>query len=233
MSAAAGWTVFDADLPVLTHTYSVGFAVSHALAVGGAQGLIVMSPPYRAAASVFEDLERHGKVRALVASNAFHHMGIPEWKRRYPNAAVFAPAQSLARVRRKTGLDDIAPLARATAIAGPAVHLIDMPYLRMGEALVQMRTARGVAWYVTDIILNLREPPRHPLFGWIYKVTGSAPGLRFNRATGVFMVRDRRALERWIAAQLEADKPRWIIPTHGHVVDVEASREAVRALFVR
>ena len=230
-AAAAGWTVFDADLPVLTYTYSFGIGVANSLAVGGQQGLIVVSPPYRAAQSVFEDLERRGKVRALVASNAFHHMGIPEWKRRYPNAAVFAPAQAIARVRKQTGLDDLAPLARMGAIPGDDIEFVDMPYYRMGEALVRIHTARGLAWYVTDLILNFRELPRHPVIRTLFKLSGSGPGLRFNRVAPLFMVRDRAALRKWERQQFEQDKPRWLLPTHGEVFDVAANPQEVRALF--
>jgi len=231
--AAAGWTVFDANLPILTYTYSFGPGFANALALGGQQGIIVVSPPYRVAQSVYEDLERYGKVRALVASNAFHHMGIPEWKRRYPNAAVFAPAQALERVRRHTGLDDIAPLARMGAIPGDDIEFIDMPYYRTGEALVHIRTAHGVAWYVTDLILNFRELPRHPLIRTLFRLSRSGPGLRFNGVGPLFMVRDRPALRKWIEARFGQDKPRWLIAAHGEAIDVAENREAARALFAR
>ena len=67
------WEVFDARTPVLTCAYSFGPAFANALAVGGAQGLFVVSPPYRARAAVFDELAAYGPVRALVASNAYHH----------------------------------------------------------------------------------------------------------------------------------------------------------------
>ena len=47
---------------------------------------------------------RYGAVRALIASNAFHHLGVPEWKSRFPDAAIFAPAQAIARVEKQSKL---------------------------------------------------------------------------------------------------------------------------------
>src|SRR5690348_10422752 len=54
----AKWTVFDAEMPILTYEYSFGPGTSKSLAVGGNGGLIVVSPPCRVAQSVYDDLER-------------------------------------------------------------------------------------------------------------------------------------------------------------------------------
>jgi hypothetical protein len=225
------WQVFDANTPVLTCSYGVGPAVSNALAVGVRGGIAVISPPYRASETVFGDLRKYGPVRALVASNAFHHMGIPEWKARFPDAKVYAPAQSLDRVRKKTRIEDVRPLAETAAIAGDRVEFTDMPYYRTGEALVRIHAAPGLAWYVTDIILNLRELPRNPVLKLLFKMTGSAPGLRFNKIGPKLMVRDGRSLKAWLEKEYERTRPRWLIATHGVTVDLEAERESVRQLF--
>ena len=234
MSTAAEaqtWKVFDAETPVLTWSYSLGLAVSNALAVGTGNGLVLVSPPYRAPEQAFEGLRRYGPVRALVASNAFHHMGIPEWKARFPDAAVFAPAQSMARVRKKTGIDDVRPLAEAQALGGGRLELVDMPYYRTGEALVRIHTSLGLAWYVTDIILNIQKLPANPLLKLLFKLTGSAPGLRFNKVGPKFMVKDGRALKRWLREEFERTRPRWIIATHGDIADLDADPDAPHRLF--
>jgi hypothetical protein len=169
-------------------------------------------------------------VRALIASNAFHHMGLGEWKRRFPNAAVFAPAQSIRRVERQTRLDDVRPLADTTAITGTRLELIDMPYYRTGEVLVRIKTARGLVWYVTDI-LNLSELPRNPIVKTLFRLSGSAPGLRFNNLGPIFMVKNRKALRQWISAEYAKAPPRWLIPTHGEIVDFVLNPQAALRLF--
>jgi hypothetical protein len=228
----SAWTAFDSETPVLTYVYAFGPSRVTSLAVGGAGGLFVMSPPYRAPQSVFDDLAKYGEVRALVATNGFHHMGIPEWKARFPNAAVFAPEQALARVRKKTGIATVEPVAEAAALAGPRLELVDMPHYRTGEVLARFETARGRAWYVTDIILNIRRMPRNPVVNLLYRMTASAPGLRWNQVgPRLIMVKDMRALKRWMREEFDRVTPRWLFTTHGETVDVVNERKEVRALF--
>jgi hypothetical protein len=227
----AKWTVFDDEMPILTYEYSFGPGTSKSLAVGGNDGLIVVSPPCRVTQSVYDDLERYGAVRALVASNAFHHLGLPEWKTRFPDAALFAPAQAIARVEKRTGLPAIRPLADAASIAGPRVELVDMPHYKTGEVLVRIKTDRGDVWYVTDIIMNFPVLPKHPIAKFVFGISGSGPGLKFNNIAPLFMVKDKKALRRWFADEFAKAPPRWLITAHGAIVDFAADSGAHRALF--
>lgn len=226
-----GWKIFDEGLPILTCEYSFGPGTANALAVGGQGGLLVVSPPRRVGAGVFDDLARFGPVRALVASNAFHTMGLPEWHARFPDAGLFAPAQSIARVAKQTGLEGIRPLADAATIAGAQLDLVDMPHYKTGEVLVRITTERGAVWYVTDVVLNMSVLPSNPIARLVFRVTRSAPGLRFNNVAPLFMVRDKAALRRWLASEVAKDPPRWLIPAHGDIVDWSANPEAARKFF--
>ncbi|HVN35314.1 MAG TPA: hypothetical protein VMU96_08670 [Casimicrobiaceae bacterium] len=226
-----GWKIFDARTPILAYEYSFGPGLANALAVGGEAGVVVVSPPCRVAESVFGDLARYGPVRALVAPNAFHHLGIPEWKARFPDAAIFAPAQSIARVERQTSLAGIHPVAEAGSITGPALELIDMPHYKTGEVLVRITTERGIVWYVTDVIMNMPELPRHPIAKLVFRASGSAPGPRFNNIAPLFMMRDRAALRRWLCEEFRRAPPTWMIAAHGDIVDFARNPEVGRALF--
>ena len=177
---ANGWKVFGAHTPLLTCEYSFGPGTATSLAVGGRVGLIVVSPPCRVAADVFEALSRHGPVRALVASNAFHHLSLPEWKARFPEALVFAPAQSIARVERQTKIRGIRPLAEASAITGSRLEPVDMPHYKTGEVLVRVASERGLISYVTDVVMNFPKLPRNPIAKIVFGLSGSGPGLKFN-----------------------------------------------------
>lgn len=230
-NTARNWNTFDAERPILTFEYSFGPGLATALAVGGADGLVVVSPPCKVSAAAFDGLARFGPVRALVASNAYHHMGIPEWKARFPDAALFAPAQSIARVEKQSGLRGFRPLADAAEIAGPRLELIDMPHYRTGEVLVRIDTAGGLAWYVTDVILNIPVLPPNPVARFLFWASRSAPGLRYNNLAPLFMVKDKAALKRWLAAQAASRPPRWLIPAHGDIVDFQADAAAARRLF--
>lgn len=226
-----GWSIFDAQTPILTYAYSFGPGIANALAVGCEGGLIVVSPPCKVVAGAFDDLKPFGPVRALVASNAFHHMGLALWNARFRDAELFAPAQSVARVERQSGLRGIQPVDKARAIAGAHLKLVDMPHYKTGEILVRIDSARGLVWYVTDVIMNMPILPQHPLVRLMFKLSGSAPGLRFNNIAPLFMVKDKAALRRWLAAEATVKPPHWLIPAHGDIIDLEADPEAARRLF--
>jgi hypothetical protein len=73
--------------------------------------------------------------------------------------------------------------------------------------------------------------PSNPLLKLLFKLTASAPGLRFNKVGPKLMVKDGRALRQWLKDEYDRTKPRWLIATHGAIADLEAEREAVRRLF--
>lgn len=226
-----GWKVFDADLPVLLYEYSFGPGLANALAFRGARGMIVVSPPCRVAPGVQDDVASYGEVVALVASNAFHHMGLPEWKARFPDAAVYAPAQSVARVEKHAKLAGVRPLADAKAVAGDRAELLDMPHYRTGEVLAKIASGRGLAWYVTDVIMNMPELPPNPVARLLFRASGSGPGFRFNNLAPLFMVRDKAALRRWIAEEFRRAPPAWLIAAHGEIVDFAANPGAARVIL--
>jgi hypothetical protein len=231
MRPSNGWKQLGADPLIAICNYSFGHGRANALAVGVDSGVIVVSPPCRVADSVLDAAAGFGSVRALVASNAFHHMGLPAWKARFPHAQVFAPAQSIARVAAKTGLTGIRPVVEAAAVCGERVTLTDMPHYKTGEVLVRIRAADGLAWYVTDVMMNMPELPAHPIARFAFRVTGSAPGLRMNRISPLFMVKNRLELWRWLRAEVDRDPPRWLIPAHGEVVDLSATPARLCDLF--
>jgi glyoxylase-like metal-dependent hydrolase (beta-lactamase superfamily II) len=216
-----------------TFEYSSAAGTATALAVDLGGGLLVASPPCRVADDAFEALASRAPVRALVATNAYHTLGLAPWKARFPEAAVFAPPQSLQRVTKVSRVGGIRPLKEAAALTGERVALVELPYFRTGEALIKIRTAEGVLWYVTDILLNLPQLPSHPLFAVLFKLTDSAPGLRINRIAPLLMVRNRPALWQWLAAEARRDRPRWLVPAHGDAVDLAATPTRLEELFRR
>lgn len=225
-----GWKIFDAGTPILTYEYSFGSGTAVALAVGTGDGLVVVSPPSRVDAAVLDDLARYGPVRALIAPNAFHYLGLAQWRGRFPEAAVFAPAQSLQRLQKK-GQQGIRPLADAAALTGPRLELVDMPHCKTGEALVRVQSESGLVWFMTDVVTNMPALPANPIAKWVFKLSGSAPGLKFNNLAGLVIVQDKKALKRWLATQLDTAAPNWLIPSHGEVVALGTNPAALRKVF--
>lgn len=212
--SASSWTVVEPSLPALLYTYVFGPGIANALAVPVQGGVAVVSPPSNGPDSMFTELEKHGPVRAIVAPNAFHSLGLAPWKARYPDVPIFAPAQSIARLEKQTKLTGIRPVADMQGMLGDGVEIIDMPHYKTGEALVRWRIDGGYAWYVTDVIFNMPKLPPG-LFGLVMRWTRSAPGLRRNALAGLFMVKDKRALYGWLAEQAVKTPPVLVVPCHG------------------
>lgn len=230
MHANQHWSIFEAATPVLTWEYSFGPGECNALALGGRKGLVVVSPPCRAPANAFDELGRYGAVRALVAPNAFHNLGLAEWQGRFPDAQVFAPAQAVARVARRSGLH-VLPIAEAASLLGDRLEMVDMPHYKTGELLIRIASARGLVWYVTDVIMNMPALPHNAIAAVAFRLSGSAPGLRLNNLAPLFMVRDKAALRRWLAEEFCKAPPDWLIAAHGDAVDFKAKPDAGRKLF--
>lgn len=228
---ASGWRIFDAAVPLLTYEYNFGAGSATAIAVGTGDGVVVVSPPCGVSAGVFDDLARFGPVRALVAPNGFHHMGLAHWRARFPAARLFTPAQAIERVKKKTGLDGFEPLSSARPLLGARLELVDLPHCKTGETLVRVQSERGLVWYFADVVTNMAALPDHPIAKWIFKLSGSAPGLKFNNLAGLVMVGNKRELKRWLATQMASDSPGWLIPSHGNVVDLRSDSDPLRRVF--
>ena len=219
------WVPISDELPILVCEYSFGPGLASAIAVPCEGGFAVVSPPSNVPDSVDSDLEERGAVRAIVAPNAYHTMGVAPWKARFPDARVFAPAQSIARVAKKSGISAIEPLSSAAKMAGSELELLDIPHYRTGEALVRFKRGQKVVWYVTDVVMNMPKPPPRFPFKQIFTWTKSAPGLRPNALAATFMMKNKKAVYRWLRSEIESAPPTMLIACHGdHVVSDAASR---------
>ena len=84
---------------------------------------------------------------------------------------------------------------------------------------------------MTDVILNMSELPRNPIASLVFRLSGSAPGPKFNNVAPLFMVRDKTALRRWLGEEFRKAPPAWMIAAHGDIVDFRNNPEIGRALF--
>ena len=104
---SAQWIPFCHEPFVARLEYGFGPGTACALAVGIEDGVIIVSPPCRVPEAAYEVPGAPGPVRALLAPNAFHTMGVRSWNSRYPKIPVFAPAQSIERVQARSGKNQL------------------------------------------------------------------------------------------------------------------------------
>jgi hypothetical protein len=226
-----GWEILDEKLPILTYRYSFGPGLANALAVGVDGGLVVVSPPCKVEDGVYDDLKRFGDVKAVVASNGFHHLGLPAWKSRFPQATIYAPEQSVARVEMHSKLTGIKPLSAAGGLA-KHLELIDMPHYKTGEVMVRI-SPQGArpTWYLTDVLMNMPTLPPNIIAKLAFGLTGSGPGVKFNNLGAMLMMKDKRAVKKWLFDQVASAPPGKVLVTHGEHFDVSADAKELKEAF--
>lgn len=213
-----GWKVIDADAGVLWREYRFsGKALATTLVFRGTDGgLVVVSPGTGLAAADYDALREFGEVRALVASNTFHHLGQRPWRQHFKDAQSYAPPRAVQALDRKVQGVKFRSL---TELPLPAhVRWEDPPGFKTGEALLSVGTRRGSVWYSGDLLTNITRLPPPPV-RWLFTWTGSAPGFRRFLPAIWLLVNDRRAVREWALARLAQDPPAVVVPAHGRPVE--------------
>jgi len=227
-----GWNVIDRDATVLWREYSFSKgAYATTLVFRGIDGLVVVSPASRLDDRAYDALADLGTVRALIASNTFHHLGQRAWRERFPDAESYAPPRAVATLAKKVPGLRFRPLSEL-ALPGH-VRWEDPPGFKTGEALVSVDTARGPVWYTGDLLTNIQRTPGPPT-SWLFSLTDSAPGFRLFKLAVWLFVKDRKALRAWMLPQLERHPPAIVVPGHGPAFETgdvaEQTRTQVRRL---
>lgn len=186
------------------------------LAFRGTDGLVVLSPGNGVESRALDALAELGDVRALVATNAYHHLGQPEWRKRFPNAESYAPPGALPRLAKKAASVPFRSLAELALPAG--VRWEDAPGFSIGETIVRFDSPEGVVWYSGDLLTNIVRMPGPPA-SWLMKLTGSAPGFRLFKLGTWLFVKDKKAVREWALERLAKEPPIAIVPAHGPAID--------------
>lgn len=220
-----GWNVIDRDNAILWREYTFSRdAYATTFVFRGADGLVVVSPGTRLDARAYDALADFGPVRALVASNDFHHLGQKEWRQRFADSESYCPPRAARRLARKVPGVTFRPL---TDLALPAhVRWEDPPGFKTGDTILRVEARRGPVWFTGDLLTNIQRTPGPPV-RWLFTLTDSAPGFRLFRPGVWLFVKDSKALRTWMLARLDESPPIVVVPGHGPAV--EASDVAEQA----
>lgn len=226
-----GWSVIDEDARVLYQEYEFsGRARATTLVFRGEDGLVVVSPGRAMPPRELDALAELGEVRALVANNAYHHLGQGEWRRRFPNAVSYAPGASIPRLGKQAKGIPFQPLE---TLALPGHVRCEVPAgMKAGETLLRIGTAKGPVWYMGDLVANMQSLPPPPM-RWLFTLTDSAPGLKLFKLAVWMLVSDRRATKDFALSRLAEDAPKVLVPAHGPAFDASDLAERLRAQLER
>jgi len=178
----------------------------------------------------FARVERAGRPAVLVAPNHFHHLSLPRFRAKYPEALVVGGDTALSRLRAR-GHHDVEPCSSAAARLPPGVTLFEPAGLKNGETWASVEGDGGPTWLVCDAFHNVVRPVtglRGPVLRWLRIL----PGLTTSRLFGFVGIGDRAAFRTWMLEALEKRPPRRMLFCHGATYDGADLAERLRALVV-
>ena len=230
-----GWNVLDGDAGLVWREYhfNKGSVATTLVFRGADDNLVVVSPSSRTDPAALDELGDYGQVSALVACNGFHHLGLPEWQKRFPKAKLFAPASAIPRLEKKSASRGFAPLEDATSLVGPRATLTDAPGLGWGNAFVTVPSARGPVWYASDFLANISSMPTNFFVRALFSATDSAPGFKLFRPAVWLMTKDKKAFRAWAEVEIDRTKPAVVVPAHGAPYAGEDAARAAKAQIAR
>lgn len=221
-TTAHGWRILDRDAGVAARGYSFtaeGLATTFTARLPDGK-LLVVSPSLRTPDAAFTELEALGEVGYVMANNGFHHLGLPEWRARYPGARFFAPALAAPRIADKNAdAPALEPLDALAPLLGDKLLVRDQEGTKCGESWVIALTDQGPIYYASDLLSNYTEVPGNFLIKTLMKLTGSAPGFRVFKLAMLAIVKDRKGVLQRLLADLKAHPPVVIVPAHGPILD--------------
>ncbi len=209
----SGWDIFDEALPFAGAIYGKQRVRMALFGLGGG-ALLVVSPGVPMTDADWAEVDRLGKPRFLLAPNSFHNGGLAVWKARYPEATVVAHSRAQARLRKQVPGVAIEDLSLLEAALPEGMRVFGPPMAKQGETWVSARTSEGVAWFVTDGIVNETKLPPG-IGGFFIRLVGFRTGLMTNPIFKRIFLKDKAAYKAWVAAELERDRPTLFVPSHG------------------
>ena len=213
------WRTLDVDRGIWCRSYDFDGkgATANTLAFRGKEGeLVAVSPSSDVTDAAFDELDRHGKVVALVAPNGYHHLGLPAWQKRYPDARAFAPEAAAKRIAKKQpDIRALESLEELQKLLPDDAWIGEPPGMKIGDTVAWVATPGGAFWYFNDLVMNLDKLPGPLPVRLLFKWTKSGPGFSVARLIVKFFVKDKPAFKEWLVSELAKHPPTAVLTGHG------------------
>lgn len=171
------------------------------------QDWAIVSPPTGLSEADFAAIDVRGQVTALIAPSAAHDLGQAEWQSRYPSAISYAPKTALSQLKQIE--QPFTPLSELTA---SQAEFREVPGAKKGGTIAISHQGSRPVVYLDELVINWTSLPNN----WtklLFRLTGSAPGLRINRIYKTLFCPDLPAIAQTVLNALEGDPA--IVPAHG------------------
>ena len=205
-----------------------GFELSMHLVRLAGGGALVHSPTY-VGDETFARVEAFGPPTVLFAPNFFHHLGLPKFRARWPEARVVAGERALARLTKQghTGVEHVSAIA---GLLPDGMRFLECAGARSGETFLSFDDpARGRSWLVCDAFFHAARPVTG-FSGFALRLLKTVPGFCIGTTFLTLALDDKRAYRRFLRDALEAERPRVLHMSHGVVLEGDDLVERIATL---
>ena len=178
------------------------------------KSLLVIGPTRELTNRHAAELRKMGRVSFILAPSVGWHHGLKEFGAKCPGAKYVAAKSAHEKLVRATGLKFETPWESLRGLVPELVQLLVPDGLKNGETWLRVQTRRGMAWIVSDTIVNYANIPKG-IGGWRYLVRGLGPGMRIPMFHKMMAIESTGALRSWIFERIREDRPAVLIPLHG------------------
>jgi len=165
-----------------------------------------------------------GRVTAIVAPSALHHLGLPAARLAFPRARVFGPTALKAKLHGQPMPEPLVDAAENPWTG--TMELVPIEGMPQLSETAFFHRSSGTLW-LTDLCFNIRRSDHGPT-RLLMRLNGAWNRFGPSRIARS-MVRDRRALRRSVD-RLLALRPMRLLPAHGDPVE-ERATEVLSAAF--
>ncbi len=215
------------DVAVLEKTDSSGWGLNMLVVPLPNGGTLVHSPTWLGD-ETFAKVEAFGEPKILFAPNHFHHMSLPRFRERWPNAAAVASDVATPRLRAK-GHDGLASLGSVASQLPSGAKWLPCEGAKAGEAFLSLPGERGPTWLVSDAFFNVERPVTGVL-GIALRALKTTPGLAIGQTFLWMALGDRAVYRKWILDLLARERPARMLFSHGVAIEGDALHERLAAL---
>ncbi len=216
------WKAVDDRLGIWINGYDFNNSIINTIAVRISEGLMVISPGTNPTDELFKELDALGTLKAIVSPGAFHHLGMPAWKERYPHVPLFATSSGLSHIPNQhkgvklglQGFDALQPLLPEHVV------VVQTPNTKHPDMLMFIRGGDGKwTWFTNEIIGNQPTLPGNFFIRTLFKLTNSGPGLAVTKPALMLIGAKKPELKAFVLAKLDEHPPGRFLPCHGDVIE--------------
>jgi hypothetical protein len=170
-------------------------------------GGVLVHSPTSIGEQTFDLVEEVGAPRVLLAPNHFHHVHLPRFRVRWPEAVTIASPRAIPRLTGK-GHADLRSIDEAGELG--ELRLLACPFTRTGETWV----TKGDTLMVCDAFFNVPGPLKGGM-GFFLKMTRTGPGVKLGRTFRYLAIEDVKRYRDWANETIEELRPRRVLFSHG------------------